>query len=519
MEKRVNKLPKLPVGIQSFEKLREDDFLYVDKTQAIFNLLQSAGYFFLSRPRRFGKSLTLSTIKAIYEGKQELFKDLWIEDQWDWSQTRPVIHFSFSKMDYQDSGLTEAIKQTLHFQAELHQITLESTTIKNLFSELLNKLAQQQGKVVLLIDEYDKPLIDYLDDIPTAKANQKTLKTFYSVLKDSDPELEFVLLTGISKFSKVSVFSDLNNLFDLTFAPQAATLTGYTQAELEHYFAPYLPAAMKALELSKPDLLDKLQEWYNGYSWDTRHHVYNPFAILNFFSFNDFRNFWFESGTPTFLPQLMKAQQVFEIDDIELDELAFSSYSIEKLQVIPILFQTGYLTLKSREEYGFYRLGYPNREVRASMMAYLIGEMRHAEPALSTPTVVYLHKAFLANDVEQVIELIKTIFKNIPSQIFIKEAESYYHSLIYLVFYYLGQYSESEVNTNNGRLDCVVKTPERIYVIEFKLNKTAAAALQQIKDKSYAEKYRADPREKVMLGINFSSESKSVEGWEMEVLV
>lgn len=514
----MNQPLKLPVGIQSFEKLREDKLLYVDKTRDIFNLLQSAGYFFLSRPRRFGKSLTLSTIKAIYEGRQQLFEGLWIEDQWDWQQTHPVIHFSFSNIGYRDLGLEGAIKAELAEISRRHQITLTQTSIARQFRELIEALSQQ-GKVVLLIDEYDKPLIDYLDDLPTAQANQKTLKTFYSVLKDSDPYLEFVLLTGISKFSKVSIFSDLNNLFDLTFAPQAMTLTGYTQEELEHYFAPYFPAAMAALELSEQQLLDKLQEWYNGYSWDTRHRVYNPFAILNFFSFNDFRNFWFESGTPTFLPRLMKEQQVFEVDDIELDELAFSSYSIEKLQVIPILFQTGYLTLKSREEYGFYRLGYPNREVRASMMAYLIAEMRHAEPAFTTPTVVYLHKAFQANDMERVIELIKTIFANIPSHIFIKEAESYYHSLIYLVFFYLGQYSESEVNTNNGRLDCVVKTPEQIYVLEFKLNQSAEIALQQIKDKGYAEKYRADPREKVLLGINFSSESKSVEGWLMETLV
>ena len=376
---------------------------------------------------------------------------------------------------------------------------------------------------MLLIDEYDKPLIDYLDDMPTAKANQKTLKTFYSVLKDSDDYLEFVLLTGVSKFSKVSVFSDLNNLKDLTFSRHFSALTGYTQEELEHYFTPWMPEIESHLGLSREALLAEVRDWYNGYSWDAKVRVYNPFSILNFFSEGDFHNFWFETGTPTFLPKLMKEQNVLDVDGIELDELGFSSYDIEQLQVLPILLQTGYLTLKARVHesspaFRIYRLGYPNREVRAAMLAYLIAEMRHADASYSTPVVLQLHRAFQANDIVQLIELIKTIFKNIPSQIFIKEAESYYHSLIYLVFYYLGQYSESEVNTNNGRLDCVVKTPERIYVIEFKLNKTAAVALQQIKDKGYAEKYRADPRDKMMLGINFSSDTKSVEGWEMEIL-
>jgi hypothetical protein len=372
---------------------------------------------------------------------------------------------------------------------------------------------------VVLIDEYDKPLIDYLDDIPLAKINQKVMKNFYSVVKDSDPYLEFLLITGVSKFSKVSIFSDLNHLKDLTVDRHAAALTGYTQAELEHYFTPYMPEAEEYQGMTRPELLEQLREWYNGYSWDGRTRVYNPFSILNFFSDGQFRNYWFETGTPTFLPKLMKAQNMLDVDQVELDEMGFSVYDIEKLQVIPVLFQTGYLTLQAKLEYGLYRLGYPNREVRASMLAYLIAEMRHDEAITSTPTVVSLFRAFVANDLERVITLVKSIFKTIPSHIFIAEAESYYHSLIHLVFHYLGLYTESEVNTNDGRLDCVVKTPTHIYVLEFKLNKSAEKALQQIKDKAYAEKYRADPRQKVLVGVNFSSALKTVDGWVSEVLV
>ena len=514
----MSKRPELPIGIQDFEKLRTDNLLYVDKTQAIHGLLSKAGYYFLSRPRRFGKSLTLSTIRAIFEGKRELFNGLWIEDQWDWRKVHPVIHLSFSSIGYRTLGLEAAIAAELQVMSETLGIALQAKTIDRQFDELIRKLAQRDGKVVLLIDEYDKPLIDYLDDIPLAKANQQVMKTFYSVLKDSDPYLQFLMITGVSKFSKVSIFSDLNHLKDLTLDRHYATLTGYTQAELEHYFAPYMPEVEDYQGITQPELLDKLRDWYNGYSWDGRTRVYNPFSILNFFSAGDFRNFWFETGTPTFLPKLMKAQNMLDVDQVELDEMGFSVYDIEKLQVLPVLFQTGYLTIQAKLEYGLYRLGYPNREVRAAMLAYLIAEMRHDDTISSTPTVVSLHRAFAANDLEQVIKLVKSIFKTIPSQIFIKEAESYYHSLIHLVFHYLGLYTESEVNTNDGRLDCVVKTPTHIYVIEFKLNKSADEAMQQIKDKGYAEKYRADPRPKVLVGINFSSEAKTVEGWKSEVL-
>ncbi len=512
-------LPHLPIGIQNFEKLRTEGLLYIDKTRQIHQLLNAAGYYFLSRPRRFGKSLTLSTIRAIFEGKRELFKGLWIEDQWDWSQVHPVIHLSFSSIGYRTLGLEAAIEAELQAISTRWGIVLYETRIDRQFEELIQQLSQRDGRVVLLIDEYDKPLIDYLDDIPLAKTNQQVMKTFYSVIKDSDAYLQFLLITGVSKFSKVSIFSDLNNLKDLTIDRHYAALTGYTQTELEHHFEPYMSEVEEYQGLSRAELLEQIREWYNGYSWDGRTRVYNPFSILNFFSAGDFRNFWFETGTPTFLPKLMKAQNMLDVDQVEMDEMGFSIYDIEKLQVLPVLFQTGYLTIQAKLEYGLYRLGYPNREVRAAMLAYLIAEMRHDEAITSTPTVVSLFRAFAADDLEQVIKLVKSIFKTIPSHIFIKEAESYYHSLIHLVFHYLGLYTESEVNTNDGRLDCVVKTSTHVYVIEFKLDKSAEAALKQIKDKSYAEKYRADPRTKVLVGINFSSGLKTVEGWKVEELV
>ena len=312
------------------------------------------------------------------------------------------------------------------------------------------------------------------------------------------------------------MFSDLNNLYDLSLDRTAATLLGYTQAELEHYFTPYMPEIEHPLNLERPALLTKIREWYNGYSWDLRTSVYNPFSILSFFQAQDFRNFWFETGTPTFLPKLMRRDKVYRLDDLEVTEAALGNYDLERLQITPVMFQTGYLTLKHRDEYGLYKLDYPNHEVQASMSMYLMAEWAHEEPARTTPMVVKLHKAFLANDIPLVIDLIKTVFKKIPYQIFLQDREAYYHSLVYLTFFYLGQFAEAEVNENNGRVDCVVKTPTHIYVVEFKLDQTAAAAMAQIKGRDYAGAFRDDPRPTVLLGINFSSALKSVDDWVVE---
>lgn len=508
-------LKKLPVGIQTFSEIINGGYLYIDKTAAIYRLLQSGKYFFLSRPRRSGKSLTLSTIKAIYLGQRALFKGLWIAQQWDWSQVRPVIHISFSGIGYQTIGLTAAIEAELHLIGEQDGIHLQQTGIDRLFAELIRKLADR-GKVVLLIDEYDKPIIDYLDEIEQAKANQQILKTFYSVIKNSDPYIEFLLITGVSKFSKVSIFSELNNLTDLTLNRHFADLTGYTQAEVETVFEPYMAGTEALLGLNRTELLAQLRHWYNGYSWDGQTYLYNPFSILSFFLQTDFRNFWFETGTPTFLLKLLRREWLYKLDNLTVSEQTFASYDIEQLEALAILFQTGYLTIKAKNNFGLYTLDYPNAEVKESLLSYIIADLRNEQTAFTKPMVIQLYEAFNANDLARVIALIKSIFKNIPAQIFLAQAEAYYHSLIYLVFFYLGQYAQSEVNTSNGRLDCVVQTPTHIYILEFKLDKSAADALQQIKDRGYVDKYGADPRPKLLVGINFSRAEKTVTDWQME---
>ncbi|MFK7983815.1 MAG: ATP-binding protein [Saprospiraceae bacterium] len=506
---------QLPIGIQSFSQIRELNFLYVDKTETIFKLIKFGKYFFLSRPRRFGKSLTLSTIKELFQGSKELFDGLWIQDRWDWTQQHPVIHISFSSIGYKELGLEVAIEIQLDKIAKANNIQLKEQGISQKFKALIEKLASKNN-VVILIDEYDKPIIDYLDDLPQAKAHQKILKSFYSVIKDSDPYIRFLLITGVSKFSKVSIFSELNNLTDLTIHSKFSTLVGYTQIELEQYFEEGIMELIGELAPTKDALLARIKEWYNGYSWDGKNFLYNPFSILSFFGDGQFRNFWFSTGTPTFLVNLLKERNLYNIRETEVGEATFNSFDIENMDTHALLFQTGYLTIKSIEPlFNLFTLDYPNREVKDSMLQYLVAGFNHGSYAKTTPIVIKLRKAFLTNDVDKIISIINSLFKSIPSHIFIKEKEAYYHSVVFLVFQYLGQFIEAEVNTSDGRIDAVVQTDSHIYVVEFKLDESADKAIQQIQTKAYLEKYKNQDKQLVGLGINFSSKSKNVSEWKM----
>ena len=503
---------KLPIGIQSFWKLRTRNLLYVDKTEIIYRLTTSSDYNFLSRPRRFGKSLTLSTINALFRGEKELFDGLWIQDHWDWTQQHPVIHISFSSIGYKELGLEKAIEIQLKEIAKKANLALLKKGISQLFEELIKKLSKQ-NKVVLLIDEYDKPIIDYLDTVEQAKEHQKILKSFYSIIKDADLYIRFLMITGVSKFSKVSIFSELNNLEDITIDWRFAALVGLTQEELENNFENHLQASQERLKINRDQLLTELKEWYNGYSWDGEVFVYNPFSLLNFFHKSAFLNFWFSTGTPTFLVDLLRERQLYNLGKVEVGQAAFDSFDIENIDSYSLLFQTGYLTIKQVEPFGLYLLDFPNREVKDSMLQYLVAGFSNGAYSQSTPIVLKLRKAFLANDYNKIVLIINSLFKSIPSHIFIKEKEAYYHSVVFLVFQYLGKFIEAEVNTSDGRIDAVVQTDTHIYVLEFKLDESADAAIQQIQTKGYGEKYQSAAKQIIGLGINFSSSTKSVDGW------
>ncbi len=304
---------KYPIGIQNFRELRHGGYVYVDKTAYIHRIVTQGKYFFLSRPRRFGKSLLLSTMREMYTGNRELFEGLWVEPHWNWEQQNPIVWLRFSQIDYQEKGLHQAlVEETGKLAGELG-IALQTETLKDRFQELIVR-AGAERKTVLLIDEYDKPIIDYLEEPETAEANRQVLKNLYSVLKDNDPYLELVFITGVSAFSKVSIFSDLNNLFNLTLAKQADRLLGITQLELQHYFEAPLRKIAEKSNLTYEAIIEKVRTWYNGYSWTGQEKVYNPFSLLGFLAGGQFRNFWFETGTPTFLVRALRKQQYYNLD-------------------------------------------------------------------------------------------------------------------------------------------------------------------------------------------------------------
>jgi Predicted AAA-ATPase/PD-(D/E)XK nuclease superfamily len=511
---------KLPIGVQDFRVLREENSLYIDKTQYIHNMVMRANYYFLARPRRFGKSLLLSTLKELFKGSKELFKDLWIENNWDWTQTSPVVHISFAAAGFRQIGLLKAMEYLIERSAKEYDIILTKEGVPPRFHELIEKLYEKYDKVVILIDEYDKPIVDYLDNIPQANENKEILRDFYVVLKDTPQYLRFVFITGISKFSKVSIFSALNHLSDISMDDDYATLLGYTQAELEMYFKPYMPAAARKNEVDEAGLLLMLKYWYNGYSWDGITKVYNPFSILNFFQKNDFKNFWFSTGTPTFLSILARQQAFYDLDEVETDQNAFETFDIERLNPQAVMFQTGYLTVKKHErKTGFYTLGYPNNEVRKSFLEYMIDAYSFVQVNDVPPTFIKIQRALERKDVGVVIELLNIMFVSIPHQIWMGNSEKYFHSLVHLMLHYLGTNITSEISTNRGRLDAVLTTEKYIYILEFKYNKSARTAITAIEKRGYAAQYALAEKEVIAVGINFSGTTKSINQWKEKRLV
>ncbi len=500
---------RYPIGIQDFRKIRNDNYVYVDKTRMIHQLITSGVYFFLSRPRRFGKSLLLNTIKEIFSGSKDLFEGLWIADQWDWSQKRPVIKLSFANIGHKNLGLEPAIQKALDEIAVEYGLKISEVSIDQRFKELLKTLATRDGKVVLLVDEYDKPIIDYLgEDAAKAQQNREVIKTFYSVIKDADDLLQFVCITGVSKFSKVSIFSDLNNLNDISLHPTYSTLVGITQDELEQYFG----AAIAQKEKGDIEIRAKLRNWYNGYTWDAQRWVYNPFSILSFLESGTLRNYWFETGTPTFLVESIRNAGHYNLNEEDfVSLLSLSSFDLAQPEFNSILFQTGYLTFSEVNfEEDWCKLRYPNREVKQSLEQLLMDAYKY-EKGTSLPSVLKLRQALVQNDLPQVINIINSIFASIPSDLWQKASELHYHALIHLAFNLLGTYLRSQVQNAIGLCDAIVETESHIYVFEFKLDQSAEIALNQIFERDYLGPYQADLRKKVAIGLNFSSTSKSVE--------
>jgi hypothetical protein len=509
----------LSTSIYTFSNLIDGGFLYVDKTPLIHQLLEPASaQYFLARPRRFGKSLLISTLKAIFQNRRELFKGLWLDSaDFEW-KTYPVIHLDMGSCVADSKEKLDAkLLRKLQYNAEENNIELTGTDAASAFEELVQLLAKRDGKVVVLVDEYDKPLLGRLGT-PGVREIQNLLKTFYGVIKTTEEHQRFALITGVSKFSKVSIFSDLNNLTDLTMNAQFATLLGYTQEELEENFPDTIDALAQKLEKTKEQTLSELKEWYNGYCFEEgAPTVYNPVSVMKCFQELKFKNYWFETGTPSFLVNLLRGKPI-DLASMTVEPGDFSAYEPDALEPLPLLFQTGYLTIQGTEPFGdtlLYRLGFPNREIEHSFSRWLAQGFTALPPSEMTSALRSMVRSLNEGRTDDMLETLKIFFAGIPYDI-TERKEKYYQTIFFTVFKLLGAAVETETRTATGRLDAVVKTPERIFIFEFKLGGTAEDALQQIKDKHYAAPYLDDGREIICAGVAFGLEERNLTDWLTE---
>ena len=510
-------MKRLPIGISTFSEIRSKDYYYVDKTGFVRELVDNGKYFFLSRPRRFGKSLFLDTLKEAFEGNRELFRDLYLEDHWDWDTRYPVIKISFGGGVVKSRAELEMLAyQQFSESAEKFGLEISSKNTNGQFRELITKLTRKSKKrVIVLVDEYDKPILDNITDYDLAKEAREGLKNIYSVIKESDAEIRFCFITGVSKFSKVSIFSGLNNLQDISLERRYADICGYRHRDLENTFAE---------RLADVDL-DELRSWYNGYSW-LGDLLYNPFDVLLYLGNREFRNYWFETGTPTFLIDLFKKRHYFipQIEDIEVTESLIGSFDIDFIEPENLLFQAGYLTIRDRKRIGameVYRLGLPNMEVRASLSDHILNRYCPG-PAERGKKAIRLYQILEEGEIRAIRDIFHSLFASIPHDWYRKNNiatyEGYYASVFYCFLAALGLDLIPEDTTNHGRIDLTVRLNGRIYIFEFKvidIDKGPGNALEQIKSKGYAEKYQGQG-EIWLIGIEFSKKTRNIESFRWE---
>ena len=511
---------RLPIGIQTFKEIREDNHYYVDKTPLALGLIDGGKHYFLSRPRRFGKSLFLDTLKELYEGNEPLFKGLAAEKQWDWSVKYPVIRFSFCKGHYDSAEYLHknVMAQLSELDKQFGHESAYDTTPERL-SSLIRHIKEQTGqRVVVLVDEYDKPILDTLRNPEVARTSRDYLRGFYSTIKDSDGDIKFSFLSGVSKFSRVSLFLGLNNLNDITLDPRYSTLCGYTDDDVDTVFAAEL------FDLDRT----KIREWYNGYNWCGQG-VYNPFDILQLFDKRTFENYWFESGTPTFLVDTLFDRQVatIKLDSLISSTAMLSSFDVGQIDTEALLFQTGYLTIKKEERMGgqdFYTLGYPNREVYQSLNEVLLSALVSDKSAQATNSA-QLYGLLLANDFEGLKQLFHRFYASIPHHWYnknhIQEYEGYYSSVFYSYFASLGLDVTVEDVTNLGRIDMTLQFNGSVYIFEFKVveGEATGAALKQINDKAYADKFKGQGQPVYLIGVEFSKATRNVAAVEVQTLL
>ena len=530
---------KIPIGVQSFEVMRNDKFLYVDKTPFLFKLAHSNRVYFLSRPRRFGKSLFLSTLKNYFLGQKELFKGLYLEKAEEkraeiekteaWIEY-PVLYMDFNVGRYDlDGALAESLDYFLKKQEKIYGLKNEGDSFGKRFQSLIETAYNKTGRqVVILVDEYDKPLLQTMgvnEDLNEEFRN--TLKAFYSVIKTCDQYIRFAFLTGVTKFSKVSIFSDLNNLQDISMLNDYAEICGLTQAEIEKTFKPEIERLAKNTKNSYDKMLEELKKRYDGYKFSILgESVYNPFSILNTFNSGELKNYWFATGTPTFLVNYLK-DAYYNIPDldgkVELDESMLNEYRADAKAPIPILFQSGYLTIKEYiEEVNMYRLGFPNDEVRYGFLKNLFPSYSSLRPDETGVSIWKFVEDIRAGNVDSFMERMQAIIAGVPYDNLPKDKlklrEQNYQTAVYLIFKLMGQFIETEIHCAKGRADCIVHTKDTIYIFEFKLMSAGSAddAIAQIKEKGYAAQFKAEGKKIILIGSSFDEEERTIGEWKME---
>ena len=513
-------MTKYPVGIQNFEKIRRNGYAYVDKTAAIYWLAETGSYYFLSRPRRFGKSLLLSTMKAYFEGKKELFEGLAIAGlEKDWGEY-PVLHLDLNARNYTDvSALHAELNKYLIQWEEKYGLDQRDLAVEERFYFVIKKACEITGrKVVILVDEYDKPMLEAIGNPELQEDYRSTLKAFYGNLKSCDEYIKFAFLTGVTKFGKVSVFSDLNHLTDISLDSRYVDICGISEAELRTNFDEGVAELATANNMTKDECYARLKRDFDGYHFqpDTVG-IYNPFSLLSTLASGQFKDYWFETGTPTFLVhQLLKTN--FLLEDMTREELTvdtLNSIEIMDENPLPLLFQSGYLTIESYDpEFGTYTLGFPNREVEEGFTKFLYPFYVPKTLNKSNFSVVQFVRDVRAGNAKGFMTRLAAMFADGNYQI-IGDEEIYFQNTLYTFFKMLGLYVEVERHTSDGRMDILMQTREYIYVMELKVNKTAEEALQQIEDKGYAKPFDTDERKLFKIGINFNTEKRLIDDWKV----
>ena len=512
---------KYPIGIQNFEKIRREGYAYVDKTALMYKMVSEGSYYFLSRPRRFGKSLMVSTLEAFFSGKQELFDGLYAGTvDWEWKEY-PILHLDLNVKKYETKeDLDKILNRHLEQWEQRYDSPYGDRDLEERFLHVV-ELAHQKTNVpvVILVDEYDKPLLQAIGNEALQTEYRNTLKAFYSVLKSCDAHIKFAFLTGVTKFGKVSVFSDLNNLKDITMLPSYSNICGITERELHDNFDEGVKELAENNSMTREECYERLRRYFDGYHFNeyTKEGIYNPFSVLNTLDNKVFRDYWFETGTPSFLVYQLK-KTCYPLENMTTEELStdtLNSINIMDQNPLPLLYQSGYLTLKSYDKrFDSYILGFPNREVEQGFIKYLLPFYTPQTDNKSMFAITRFVKDVESGDAEGFMHRLQDFFAGGDYQV-VGNTEKYFQNTLYVFFRLLGFYVNVERHTTGGRMDILIETPDYIYILELKVNQTAAVALQQIEEKGYAQPFASDPRQLFKIGINFSTDTKLIDDWKI----